>query len=227
MGPWVGPENDIISTTNREKGIFGPGHGSFFNPKGTDDWYFVYLEYGRSGTNRQTLSAKVEFNADGTIRPIDLPFGGVGAIRKDPRYSTPNLALDAKATASSTRRDERIPPIADYTLNRIESFAPGNAMDGSNGSRWMALEGDPAAWFTVDLGKVRPVKRTELYFVKPTEGHAYRLEYSMDGNTWQALGGSKGLRIRSPQVDHANVEARYLKATIMRGEKGLWEFRAY
>jgi len=142
LGPWTAPEQGIIATTDHQQGIFGPGHGSFFNPKGTDDWYFVHLEYGRGGTNRQTLSAKVSFNKDGTIRPIALSSKGVGAIRKDPNYSKPNLALKAKATASSTMTEQRISVTYDPLLNRIETFAPGNAIDASNGSRWMADEND-------------------------------------------------------------------------------------
>ena len=138
MGPWTAPENDIISTTDRTVGIFGPGHGSFFNPAGTDDWYFVYLEYGRSGTNRQTLSAKVHFNPDGTIQPIKLTLNGVGAIRKDPQYSKPNLALNAKAAASSVLPDQRIAPIKDPMLNRIETFAAGQCRGCLE---WQPLDG--------------------------------------------------------------------------------------
>lgn len=227
MGPWEWPEEDIIATTDREKGIFGPGHGSFFNPEGTDDWYFVHLEYGRSGTNRQILAAKVSFNPDGTIRPIDLSFEGVGAIRKDPRYSTPNLAFGAKATASSTRPDHRIPPTNDPLLNRIETFLPANAVDASNGSRWMAADNDTSAWYQIDLGQVRDIHRTELYFVKPTASHAYRLEYSLDGSDWKAYGGHSDLQIKSPHVDNVQVQARYLKVAILQGTPGLWEFRLY
>ena len=36
MGPFEAPEQDIISTTNYERGIFGPGHGCVFHPEGTD-----------------------------------------------------------------------------------------------------------------------------------------------------------------------------------------------
>ena len=227
LGPWTAPENDIISTTDREEGIFGPGHGSFFNLPGTDEWVFVYLEYGRSGTNRQTLSARVHFNPDGTIQPIELTLEGVGALRDDPRYSTPNLALDAKAAASSVRDDQRIPPIKDPLLNRIETFAPRNAVDASNGSRWMAANDDAQPWFAVDLGEVRDVKRTELCFVKPTEGHAYRLEYSVDGKEWKDAAQHSEVRKQSPHVDEIAVQARYLKVTILQGERGLWEFCVY
>jgi Glycosyl hydrolases family 43/F5/8 type C domain len=227
LGPWEGPDQDIISTTDYEKGIYGPGHGCFFKPEGSQQWYFVYLEYGRSGTNRQAMAAKMDFNPDGTIKPIELTLEGVGAIRPDPRYSTPNLALNKKATASSTRPEVRIPPINDQRLNRIETFGPDNALDGSNGSRWMAEENDSAAWYQLDLGEEREIKRTELYFVKPTAGHAYRLEFSGDGNTWQPYGGHDDIRVQSPHTDVKSVRARYLRVSFFKGVPGLWEFRVY
>jgi hypothetical protein len=227
LGPWESPEQDIIATTDHQQGIFGPGHGCFFHPEGSSRWFFVYLEYGRSSTNRQIMAAEMHFNPDGTIQPIQLALKGVGAIRPDPAYASPNLALGATATASSTRPELRIPPSADPTLNRIENFAPANALDGSNGSRWMAAETDTQPWYQLDLGKVRKVARTELDFVRPTTGHAYRLESSVDGKTWKVCGGHDDLKVQSPHVDRNIGDARYLKLTILQGEPGLWEFRAY
>ncbi len=227
MGPWESPVHDIISTTDKEQGIYGPGHGCFFNPEGSSRWFFVYLEYGRSSTNRQVLAAEMQFNDDGTIQPIQLSAKGVGAVRADPAYKKPNLALDAQATASSTRPERRIPPIADQTLNRIETFTPANALDGSNGSRWMALETDTTPSFQLDLGKVRRIARTELYFVTPTLGHAYRLESSRDGKKWTPCGGHEDLRIQSPHTDEKIGRARHLRVTILKGTPGLWEFRVY
>ncbi len=227
LGPWEAPAQDIIATTDRQQGVFGPGHGCFFNPEGSPRWFFVYLEYGRSSTNRQIMAAEMHFNPDGTIQPVRLSLEGVGAIRRDPAYDSPNLALGAQASASSTLPDFRIPPSADPTLNRIETCLPANALDGSNGSRWMARETDAQPWYRLDLGKLRQVRRTELYFVKPTTGHAYRLESSVDGKTWEPCGGHEDLQIRSPHTDLKIGRARYLKLTILRGTPGLWEFRVY
>ena len=227
LGPWEAPEQDIFATTDHEKGIYGPGHGCFFKPKGSSQWYFVYLEYGRSGTTRQVMADKMNFNADGTIQPIKLTLQGVGALRPNPEYDTPNLALGKSATASSTLPDFRVPPIADPRLNRIETYLPTNALDGSNGSRWMAAEDDTNAWYQLDLGKVCDIKRTELYFVKPTAGHAYRLDYSVDGKGWKPYGVHEELEVESPHADVKSVRARYLKLTILEGTPGLWEFRVY
>lgn len=113
------------------------------------------------------------------------------------------------------------------TLIRTENYAPGNAIDASNGSRWMANTKDSGAWWQIDLGKVCKIKRTEAYFVKPTAGHAYRLEYSADGKEWQPYGGHENVIQQSPHTDTKNVEARYLKLTFLKGVPGLWEFRVY
>lgn len=227
LGPWEGPAQDIISTTDKAQGIYGPGHGCFFNPQGTDRWFFVYLEYGRSSTNRQVLAAEMFFNPDGTLQPIKLEPKATYALRVDPAYAKPNLALAATATASSHQPERRIPPIADQTLNRIETFGPANAHDGSNGSRWMASPDDSQPWFQLDLGRVRRVERTELYFVTPTLGHTYQLEASTDGRRWRTVGGSTQPRIQSPHTDADIGRARYLRVTLLSGAPGLWEFRAY
>jgi hypothetical protein len=227
LGPWESPEQDLIATTDREQGVFGPGHGCFFNPEGSSRWFFVHLEYGRASTNRQIMAAEMHFNPDGTIQPIRLSRKGVGALRRDPAYDSPNLALGAAATASSTLPDFRVPPKTDPTLDRIETFSPANALDGSNGSRWMARENDSQAWYQADLGKVREVRRTELYFVKPTLGHAYRLESSIDGKTWRPCGGHDDVKVQSPHSDAGIGAARFLKLTILQGTSGLWEFRVY
>jgi len=99
--------------------------------------------------------------------------------------------------------------------------------DGFNGTRWMADEADKNPWFQVDLGEPRDVRRTEAYFVKPAAGHAYKVEWSLDGNSWQAYGGHEDVICRSPHRDAKSVRARYLKLTILQGEIGLWDFRVY
>lgn len=225
-GPWTAPEQDVIAMTNRQEKVFGPGHGSFFHPKGSEQWYFVYLEYGRGSTNRQVYADKMDFNPDGTIRPIRLTKQGVGAIRRSTE-TRPNFALRATATASSVRQAEKIQPRQDSTLDRTESFVPNFATDGSNGSRWMAAPGDAQPWLQLDLGSVRRISRTEAYFVQPTHGHAYRIEISADGKTWQAFGGHADVRIQSPNRDEKRVRTRYLRVTILHGTPGLWEFRVY
>lgn len=168
----------------------------------------------------------MHFNPDGTIQPIKLSKAGVGALRPT-ADSSPNLALNCRATASSTRRNYRVRPRQDASLDRVETYAAANALDGYNGTRWLADRGDSAARFYVDLGAPRDIRRTEAYFVKPAAGHAYSLQWSLDGQTWQPYGGHDEVIRRSPHRDEKPVRARYLKLTILKGEPGLWEFRVY
>lgn len=227
LGPWETPADDLIAESNRATGVSGPGHGCFFNLPNSSRWFFVHLEFGRGSTYRHVLADPMVFREDGTIEPIRPTLRGVGALVPNPAYSTPNLALGKAATASSSRPDHRIRPIKDPGLNRIEGFDPANAVDGSNGSRWMAAGKDAEEQFQLDLGEVRDIRRTELYFVTPTLGHAYRLECSDDGETWRTCGGHEDLQVRSPHIDRMPLSTRFLRVTILRGTPGLWEFRVY
>ncbi len=224
QGPWIRPAEQVIAKTDATVGIHGPGHGCFFHPEGTDDWYFVHLEYGRGSTNRQIFAQKMAFNEDGTIKPITLTSQGVGALRQVPSRRA-NLALAGTATASSVRSNWKIK--SDPSLNRTETFAPDLATDDSNGSRWMAAAGDATPWWQIDLGAARDIVGTEAYFVKPAAGHAYKIEASLDGKTWTPYGGHAEVALRSPHVDEKRARVRYLRLTILRGEPGLWEFRVY
>ena len=225
-GPWIAPEQDLIATTDHAKKIFGPGHGCFFSPQGSEQWYFIYLEYGRSSTNRQIYADKMNFNADGTIQPITLTKEGVGAIRPTTR-PLPNRALQAVVTASSVRPEFKVPVKKDPKFRRTEFYAPGYATDGSNGSRWMAAPDDQTPTLQLDLGEPRNLVGTEIYFVQPTHGHAYKLETSLDGETWQPYAEHAEVRVQSPHQDKKSVRARHLRLTILRGTPGVWEFRAY
>ena len=224
LGSYEFPEQDIISTTDYAKGVFGPGHGCVFHPEGTDDYYFAYLEFGRRSTNRQTYVNRLEFNEDGTIRPVELDLNGVGALREVEREKP--LKVDT-VWASSTAEPLRIRPMKDSLCRRTEYFVPTFAIDGANGSRWMALDEDKEAWMVADLGKVKNIHRSEIYFVRPTAGHAYVLEGSTDGKHWETCGGHEDLRIQSPHTDMMEQSYRYLRIKISKGIRGVWEWNIY
>jgi hypothetical protein len=181
--------------------------------------------YGRGGTTRQVLAAPMEFEADGAIRPIQLTGNGVGALRSLPVQR--NLAAGERASASSTAPDYKVPTRNDPSLQRTETYASENALDGSNGTRWMAKEGDADPWFEVDLGAVQRIGRTEIYFTKPTAGQAYWLECSRDGRRWTRYAEDRTVVVESPHIDRKRVRARYVRLHIVAGEAGLWEFKVF
>lgn len=224
MGPFEFPELNIISTTDYEKGIFGPGHGCVFKLEGTEDYYFAYLEFGRRSTNRQTYVNKLEFNEDGTIRPVKLTMEGVGALRKVKQEK--KLAVDT-VYASSMASPLKIEPMKDKLFKRTEYFVPSFVSDGANGSRWMADTHDKECWIVADLGAVRKIRKSEVYFVRPTAGHIYTLEGSIDGEEWQKCGGSTDLTPRAPQKDSIHKKYRYLRIKIQKGVAGIWEWNIY
>jgi hypothetical protein len=109
-------------------------------------------------------------------------------------------------------------------FKRTESFSSQFAFDDANGSRWMTAPEDTASWIVADLGKPRNIKRSEVYFVRPTAGHAYSLEYSTDGNTWKPCGGHPEIVTQSPHTDNLKIKARYLRVKILSGIRGIWEW---
>ena len=224
MGPFDFPKQDIITTTNYATGVYGPGHGNVFNIPGTDDYYIAYLEFSRASTNRQTYVNKLEFNEDGSIKPVSLHLNGVGAL-KQMRQATA-LAI-VSSTASSIREDLVIKPMRDSLFKRTESFKSSFAFDHANGSRWMANSTDQSAWLMADLGKVQEIRKSALYFVRPTAGHAYLLESSLDGKEWKKIGGHDDLKIQSPHEDQFKIKARYLRVKINKGLAGVWEWEIF
>jgi len=84
VGPWEIPENAVVL---RKSGLVkGTGHHSVVQVPGTDRWYMVYHRHAipnGSGYQRETCLARMEFNPDGSIKPIDplapvFPTGSFG-----------------------------------------------------------------------------------------------------------------------------------------------------
>ena len=222
FGPYQTPEVDRVSTTNIETGVFGPGHGCVFNVK--EDYYFAFLEFGRNSTNRQTYVNRLEFNDDGTIRPVEVSMEGVGALLKT---KTPKRLTPQAVSASSTKEPMPIRHFKDERCLRTEIFTPEFATDGANGSRWMAKEGELKPQITIDLGEVKRIGESKIYFVRPTAGHAYKLEGSLDGERWESCGGHDQIVKQSPHSDTINARYRYLRVTITEGVQGVWEWNLY
>ncbi|MGJ5641287.1 family 43 glycosylhydrolase [Formosa sp. S-31] len=78
-GPLHIPENNLILEKIPEAGIYGTGHNSVIQKPDTDIWYMVYHRFNRpkgitmgdaAGYNREVCIDKMEFNADGSIKPV-------------------------------------------------------------------------------------------------------------------------------------------------------------
>lgn len=222
LGPWETPRQDLVCTTHFERGVFGPGHGCVFNDG--DNYYLAFLEFGRRSTNRMTYVNKLEFNADGTIRQVDVTLDGVGYLRPSDH---PQEIKVLGAEASSEAQRHKILRNKDWRCERTEMFSPLFAVDGANGSRWMAADGDPRPTLTIDLGSAQMIGSSEIAFVRPTAGHAYILEGSLDAQSWSRIGGHPDVQKRSPHVDRIGQKYQYLRVTITHGIKGIYEWKLY
>lgn len=72
LGPVEIPENATVLVKNGP--AKGTGHHSVVQVPGTDRWYAVYHRHAipnGNGYTRQTCLARMEFNPDGTIKPMD------------------------------------------------------------------------------------------------------------------------------------------------------------
>ena len=242
-GPLSGFEapqgKDVFIYSSLENGVWGPGHGNVFYDKDSDTYVFVYLEFGEGSTTRQVFADKMEFNSDGTIKTIIPSFKGVGYL-KGSTDSRINLALNAKAIASSYK-EERIStekvetqpnnPKPDeqsvVVATRKFTYEPQNAVDGSNGTRWVASGNDKTPHFTLDFGEIIKTNQCEMSFTFPALGHTWILEKSVDGHQWEVCGIQEDIVARSPHIAKEIGEARYLRVRITKGDPGLWEIKVY
>jgi GH43 family beta-xylosidase len=71
LGPWT--NRGVVLQKRLDAGIKGTGHHSVVRAPGADTWYVAYHRFAvpaGNGTNRETTVDRMEFNADGTIRPV-------------------------------------------------------------------------------------------------------------------------------------------------------------
>ncbi len=89
MGPLTLPEDNLILQSVENEGIYGTGHNSVLQIPGHDEWYVVYhrfsypqgIHLGRAaGFHREVAIDRLEFSADGRIRPVVPTHAGVPAM---------------------------------------------------------------------------------------------------------------------------------------------------
>jgi hypothetical protein len=84
LGPWT-YRGQILSSNSEDT---GPGHHSFLQYSGTDDWYVVYHRHENSGgDNRRVAIDRMYFDGGGSIQPIMMTNTGVER-RTAPRQVT-------------------------------------------------------------------------------------------------------------------------------------------
>jgi len=177
------------------------------------EWLELEDWFGEIGGNSE---AGLKVHVDATGLPWGTEFGadvvitGTGALRRLPsrvtvRFRTaepPNLAHDAKATASSAWPGD---------------YGPELANDGRAGTRWNSQPGDrDGAWIALEWPKSLTVDRVVVNEVMDW-GHRiqqWRLEYRV-GDTWRELSGG-ALMGPDHVVDFIPVTTGALRLVIER-----------
>jgi hypothetical protein len=103
-GPITIPANNQILVQNPTLGIYGTGHNSVIQVPGKDEWYMVYHRFTRprgitmagdsAGYFREVCIDKLEFNADGTIKPIVLTIEGINPVSLSGSNTAVEMVLD-------------------------------------------------------------------------------------------------------------------------------------
>ena len=76
LGPIKVADRPIVLIQNPDKEIYGPAHNSVLNLPGTDEWRIVYHRINKwylkdgPGVHREVCIDRMEFNPDGTIKPV-------------------------------------------------------------------------------------------------------------------------------------------------------------
>ena len=155
-GPWT--YRGVILQKDLSRGIKGPGHSSIINVPGTDDWYIAYHRFaipGGNGNNRETTIDKLEFGADGLMRPVVPTLESVAPQTIELPVSGPEIevAVSARCVAGKvtlivqSRNVDDIPIALQirtaYGSKAVAALQPGksvvagllDAPDGNRGGR--------------------------------------------------------------------------------------------
>lgn len=224
-GPFTPGKNNPILSTNESQTVHGPGHHSVLQEN--DDYYIVYHKHDypmtRGGLARQVCIDKMIFENDSTIKTVAPLNKGIEDLVKS--EVPENIAFKAKTTASSF-----------YHLKSTQydyEYKPSYATDDNNATMWKAADNTTPQHLIVDLGSEQKIKRVMTQFEFASYYYQYKLEYSLNGKKWNHYADkSKNRTAGSPMIDDNDVNARYIKLTLLATEKtGLyaaaWNIKVY
>lgn len=219
MGPFKYAAENPVLATNADGTVHGPGHQSVLQQG--DDFYLIYHRHNNphndGGYHRQVAADKIVFDNKGNILKLVPTHNGIGYLAKNANPHD-NLALGKTVTTSS-----------DYD----QDFKGEYAVDDNNGTLWKPKNNIGPSWLQIDLGKVNQIKSVHTQFEYATWYYQYKIEYSIDGKNWKLYADkSKNTRHGSPMIDIGNVQARYLRTTILHTEypglnKAIWNVKVF
>ena len=87
LGPIEVAQNPVILIQRPEQEIYGPAHNAVLQIPGKDEWYIVYHRINKNyikhqpGVHREVCIDKMEFNEDGTIKPVIPTHEGIKRVK--------------------------------------------------------------------------------------------------------------------------------------------------
>ncbi|MCH5237292.1 MAG: family 43 glycosylhydrolase, partial [Muribaculaceae bacterium] len=87
LGPIKVADNPVILSQRPEDGIYGTAHNSVIKLPNRDEWYIVYHRINKDylendpGVHREICIDRLEFNEDGTIKPVKPTNEGILPVR--------------------------------------------------------------------------------------------------------------------------------------------------
>ena len=204
FGPFITPPGNIVLKSNADLTTKGPGHNSVLKFK--DQYYIVYHQHnqpheGAKGIFRQACADKLEFNADGTLKPVVPTQTGVGPLLPLVDQGE-DVARGKYAQATSVRNGNSVPE---------------HALDHNNASKWQAATNSYPQSLTVDLQGTFDISRVETSFEYPTLAYKYLIETSLDGKAWSLFAdrSTEFPEVVSPQKDVKSARAAFVRITIL------------
>lgn len=214
-GPYTEPTKESILDTNKEAGIFGPGHNSIINVNG--HWIMFYHRQDKhkypTCNYRFTAAAEVFFSPDGSISkvvPVDnLEFLGLNKKKEK------DLAFGKKVTAGSFEKD----------------YPPSAVTDGRNDTKWRSENGEDQL-LVIDLEKEEDISKIQVDFEYFDKFYIYKIEYSSDNQNWQTYAdySTRAQKAFETRNSEKKVKARYIRLNVTRGEGGyasVWGIKVF
>ncbi|HVT79059.1 MAG TPA: discoidin domain-containing protein, partial [Phycisphaerae bacterium] len=131
-----------------------------------------------------------------------------------------NLALGKPIAASGSKLTGDKSPDPKST--------PDKTVDGDPRTRWIAEEGNPAPWWSVDLGAVHELGGSAITWDRRA-AYPFLLEGSLDNKNWFILNDQRGNDESSPlqRLAIPSLKARYVRLTAYKAGSSVAELELY
>ncbi|GAA5180346.1 hypothetical protein GCM10023322_12440 [Rugosimonospora acidiphila] len=239
LGPWT--YRGVILRKDVTQGILGTGHDSVVNVPGTDDWYVAYHRFAipdGDGYHRETTIDRLEFNADGTIKPVVPTLDSIAPepvppVSVEPTISSVSIApgdtvsgditVSATVVAGADNASSRL----SYTyleLNRDGTWLTDNTVAGgsTNNGASPTLVLDTARYpngtYNLKIDAVAVGGATTERTISFTIGNGPALSFAAPGSEAKVSGtvpvsvqlGGPNLQAYNLRIDGAGLQYAYL-----------------